>query len=167
MNRTHYKKWRQQASEYLGQWDLMDDTGALREATVVIASVVKFQPRIIRKRKQPDGTYQDEPNKRYEITFVGKRKKWLAGPVSQDAIAAMHGQYIEEWLGKKLRLYVDPNVEMGGRRVGGIRVRPTPPSDAPTADPLDRPIDDAAAERIEQARADAGFLDADEKEAAQ
>lgn len=154
LQNVHYRKWRQQASLYLGQWDLRGDDGRYFEPTVIIADVRKFEPRIIRKKKQADGTYVDEPNKRYEITFVGKRKKWLSGPVTQDTIAKMHGRNLGDWIGKPITLYVDPNVEFGGSRVGGIRVRPLAPTSEPTSDPLDRPVDEEAAERVYEARSE-------------
>jgi len=45
----------------------------------------------------------------------------------------------DEWIGKRIVLYVDPNVSYGGKLVGGIRVRkpkataPPPPPPAPVA----------------------------------
>ena len=33
----------------------------------------------------------------------------------------------DDWIGKKIVLYVDPNVEYGGRKVGGIRLRAPKP----------------------------------------
>jgi hypothetical protein len=148
---THYKKWRQEASEYLGQWDLQGADGRSLEPTVVIESVEQYQPAVIRKRKGPDGVYRDEPNRKYVIAFAGKRKKWICGPVSQDAIAAIHGTRLEGWIGQRITLYVDASVEMGGVRVGGIRVRPLAPKDEPTTDPLDRPVDDDAGARMHEA----------------
>jgi hypothetical protein len=149
--RTHYKKWRKQASDYLGQWDLQTADHRYIEPVVVIEAVEFYRPDIIRKRKQPDGTYKDEVNNKYLITFAGKRKRWIAGPVSQDAIAKLHGKNLEEWIGKKIRIYVDHSVEMSGARVGGIRVRNTIPGEEPTSDPLEKPVDDAAADRMDQA----------------
>ena len=36
----------------------------------------------------------------------------------------------DDWRGKKIVLYVDPNVEYGGRKVGGIRIRAPKPGGA-------------------------------------
>lgn len=36
-------------------------------------------------------------------------------------------RYIEGWPGKKIALYIDPNVKFMGETVEGLRVRPTPP----------------------------------------
>lgn len=169
--KTHYKKWRAEASDFIGQWDLQRDDGSYIEPIVVIAKVDKYMPRILRQVKQADGTYKTERPKRYAITFQGrdgkpKRKQWLSGPVTQDAIAKLHGQYLEDWIGKKIQLYFDPAVEMAGQRVGGIRVRPFIPGEQPTSDPLDRPVDDEAAERIHEAKGEFDDEDEDTKGAA-
>lgn len=143
---THYKSLVD--TNYLGQWDLGN-----REATVVIAKVEKFRPERQQKKRMPDGSYQLEPTKRLAISFVGKKKPWLAGPVSLKALAAMYGPEIEGWVGKSITLYVDAKVDFGGQVVGGIRVRPTPPKPGtkPTTDTLDRPVDEAKAEQIDRA----------------
>ena len=144
---THYKTLID--TVWLGQWDL-----PARDAVVTIAKVERFRPEVERKKKMPDGTYAPEPNKRLALSFVGKRKQWLAGPVSQQTIAGMYGPQIEAWIGKRISLYVDPNIKMGRVVTGGVRVRPTPPSGGATEDALDRPVDETVAEKIEQARAD-------------
>lgn len=147
---THYKTMID--TEYLGQWDIP----AGRDVTVLIAKVERWTPEVQRSKKDPkDPTRRiHEPNKRIKISFQGKKKAWLAGPVSQSAIAAMYGPHVEHWIGKAITLYVDTQVKMGRATVGGLRVRPMVPTARPTDDPLDRPVDpevraaqDAAFER--------------------
>lgn len=48
------------------------------------------------------------------ILNVGNRKRLITG----------FGDETDDWRGKQIEVYVDPNVEMGGEVVGGIRVRP-------------------------------------------
>ena len=144
--RTHWKSLVD--TSYLGQWDL--PTG--REVTVLIAKVERYTPAVKRKKKMPDGTFVDEPSKRLCIYFQGKKKPWLAGPVSQTAIANLYGPVVQDWIGKAITLYVDADVTMGRMKTGGLRVRPQIPRGTPTVDPLDRPVDPVAAERIEQAK---------------
>lgn len=49
----------------------------------------------------------------------------------------------DHWIGKKLVLYVDPNVSYAGKLTGGIRVRaPKPGSVAPTPPPAAQPLTD-------------------------
>lgn len=146
---THYKSLVE--SDYLGQWDLVDADGNPRDAVVRIQKVERWQPEVKRKKRMPDGSYKPEPNKRIKITFAGKRKAWLAGPVSQKAIADLYGPNVENWIGKAITLYPDLNVEMGGKKVGGIRVRPTVPRSAPTEAPLDNPVDPVARAKQDEA----------------
>ena len=135
--------------EFLGQWDL-EGRG---DAVVAIERVEKYAP--ARKRtKKVDGVEVEEKNKRVAVFFVGKRRGWLAGPVSQKVIAGMYGRYVEDWIGKRITLYVDPTVTFGRETTGGIRVRPTPPKlgTPTTGRTLDQPVDAAKSEQLERAR---------------
>jgi hypothetical protein len=147
---THYKSLID--TEYLGQWDLPPG----RDVVVLIAKVERWTPEVPRSKKLPDGTRIDEPNKRVKLSFQGKKKTWLCGPVSQQTIAAMYGPHIEQWIGKPVALYVDPTVKMGRTTTGGLRVRPQVPHAKATEDPMDRPVDVEAQARIAQGRIEAG-----------
>ena len=148
---THYKTLLER--EFLNQADLADGFGGFREATVEIEAVpVLYRPR---QRKK------NEKNNRFVIRFVGKRKAWLSGPATQQVIAGMYGPYLENWVGKKITLYVDPTVKFGKDTTGGVRVRPTIPGGPVTTDPLDNPVDEAGAAQREAA-ADAALGGDDE-----
>lgn len=136
---THYRSMVE--SMAIGQWDLVRADGTFLRPTVVIESVQQYVPPKRKKKKMPDGSYQDEILNKLLIRFVGKRKAWIAGPVSQQAIAGIYGPHVEGWIGKRITIYVDPSVKMGKRTVGGIRVVNTAPTEAPTDDPLDEPVD--------------------------
>ena len=138
---THYKAAIER--ENLGQADLADGFGGWREATVEIAEV----PVLYRPRKPKKG----EKKNKYLFKFVGKRKAWISGPVTQATIASLYGPFLERWQGKKITLYVDPAIMMGGVRTGGIRVRPTIPSGSLSTEPLDEPIDEEGAAAREAA----------------
>lgn len=146
--KTHFKTLVD--SDWLGQWDLP----AAQDVVVIIESVSKYVPE--RRRTVEDkrtGQKKPEPLKRLDIGFRGKRKHWLAGPVSLERLAKMYGKYIEDWIGKPIALYVDPKVQFGSETTGGVRVRPTAPrGKEPTPDPLDNPVDEAKADQLERAR---------------
>ena len=148
--RTHYRTLVE--NEYLGQWDLADGNGGFRRAVVIIERVEKWVAEVKRKKKMPDGTYRDEPSKRLKVTFRGKRKAWLAGPVSQRTIQELYGPYLEDWIGKAIALYVDQSVSFGGKKTGGLRVEPkVPRAGTVSEEPLDQPVDVEAAKRIADA----------------
>jgi hypothetical protein len=151
---------------HLGQWDFPNG----HEAVVVIESIARYVPEKKRQKrceqcrgsKEIDGKrcepcagtgYLDERTKRLLIRFRGKKKGWLAGPVSLEAIAGMYGPDTDKWIGKPLSLYVDPNVEFGKKRTGGVRCRPTPPKPGakPSEDPLDRPADPEKVRELDEA----------------
>jgi hypothetical protein len=142
----HYKTLIE--TEWLGQWDLPNG----RDVVVRIAKVERYTPEVRKKKRRADGTYEEERNKRIAISFHGKRKRWLAGPVSQAAIAKMYGNNVERWIDATIALYVDPDVRMGNDVVGGIRVRPTIPRAKETADDLDRAPPPEKVEQLERAR---------------
>jgi hypothetical protein len=155
--RTHYKRLIE--SEFLGQWDLTKTDGSMIRPTVEIESVAPYVPPVRRKKKvkyvDEKGftreAYEDERNKRLRIRFVGKKKEWLAGPVSQKVIEGMFGPIIEDWIGKKITLYVDTEVMMGRKKTGGVRCMNRAASGPVTEDALDNVPDPAVAERIADA----------------
>jgi len=66
-----------------------------------------------------------EAAKEKPVVYFNELDKGLAlNRVNADALKEVCGSSeIEEWVGKRVTLYVDPNVQYAGRRVGGIRVR--------------------------------------------
>jgi len=138
----------------LGQWDL-EGKG---DAVVVIEKVEQYVPVKVRQ-KNVDGVLVDEKRNKIKITFRGKRKVWIAGPVSQKVIAGMYGKYVEDWIGKPIALYVDPTVTFGREKTGGLRVRPVAPKGSPTARTLDQPVDQAKSEQLARAATEAGHVD--------
>lgn len=143
---THFKALIE--TDWLGQWDLPVD----RDVVVTIETVDRFNPARRLKKKMPDGSTIDEPNKRLSIGFRGKRKHWLAGPVSQKAISDLYGPHVEQWIGKQIALYVDPKVAFGRNVTGGVRVRPSIPKGRPSAEPLDNPVNEERAALIAEAK---------------
>lgn len=49
----------------------------------------------------------------------------------------------DDWTGKRVVLYTDPNISYGGKVVGGVRVRaPKPGAVKPKPEPVETPTDD-------------------------
>ena len=75
----------------------------------------------------PDGS------KRFELVLEfdnGAVKQMTCNKTNGKRIAAMHGDEIDDWKGKKITIFYDPNVEYGGEIKGGLRVKL--PEAAPT-----------------------------------
>ncbi|HEY1695171.1 MAG TPA: hypothetical protein VGG39_23545 [Polyangiaceae bacterium] len=138
--RTHYKTLID-PGDYLSISDFMLPDGTFRRATVEIESVERFRPGRVRKVKGRDGRLVPERNTKIVIGFKGKRKRLVANPTNQQTLSATFGPVIQDWLGKRVVLVVDPDVRLMGRTVGGVRVQPMIATGALTEDPLDQPVD--------------------------
>ena len=150
---THYKALLD--TNHLGQWSMFSKTtGKEIRPTVTIEAVRPYVPERRREVKLPDGRRVPEPIKRYEIRFKGIAKTWLAGPVSLATLAALYGNKPSDWIGKQVTLWHDPNVTMGRRRVGGIRILDQVPTGPDTNEPLDADADEDAARGIAEAVGD-------------
>lgn len=71
----------------------------------------------------------DQPEEiKYVLHFREKYKPWVPNIGSLDEIRAMTGSDdVDQWTGTCIVLYVNPDVEMKGKRVGGIRCRTPKP----------------------------------------
>lgn len=58
------------------------------------------------------------------MRFKGKKKGWTFGPTAWDELKELLGSdESNDWIGKKIRLWVDPSVVYQGKKVGGIRAK--------------------------------------------
>lgn len=56
-------------------------------------------------------------------TYEGE-KELLLNATNRAVLAAAFGKQPEAWIGKEIGVYFDPTVVMGGKAVGGVRVKP-------------------------------------------
>ena len=110
---THYRTLYDK--DYLGSWDLPPG----RDVTVTIDSVKGGELIAVGGKK----------NKKPILSFVGKEKKFVCNVTNAKAIAAMYGNYVEAWKGKRITLFVsqtrDPST---GGDIDCLRVRPAIPA---------------------------------------
>jgi hypothetical protein len=65
-----------------------------------------------------------EPELRWALTFNELEKPMVLNSTNGNIIASFLGsESFDEWIGKKIVLYADPNISFGGKLVGGIRAR--------------------------------------------
>jgi hypothetical protein len=75
---------------------------------------------------------EEEVEKKIVVYFSGLRadlsEKGLGmNKVNAEAVVEIaKTKIVEQWVGTRVCLYVDPNVMFGGKRVGGIRVKAVP-----------------------------------------
>jgi hypothetical protein len=72
-----------------------------------------------------------EPKPKVVLFFDGTKKGLVLNIANGDVLYDMTGQVDpEEWIGQRVELYVDDNVNYAGKRMGGVRVR------KPTGEPF-------------------------------
>lgn len=96
--------------DYLGYFDLQG-----RDVTVTISKVIGGQLTAMGGRK----------SKKPIVYFEGKEKGLICNKTNSKTIAAMYGNYVEEWVGKKITLYTSTTRNPDGTGdVECIRIRP-------------------------------------------
>lgn len=112
-------------SKYLKQSDVEEDT------TVTVRSLKRVN--VARD--------DEEPEYRWTALFKEFEKPMVLNATNIKRMAKALGDDTDEWIGKQVVVYVDPDIEFGGNIVGGLRVRATKskasaPRNAETDDPF-------------------------------
>ena len=92
----------------------------------------------IAKVGKEDVSMEDKPSEyKFCLHFKGDIKPLVLNSTNIQMIEKIHGDETDDWLGKPIVLYNDPNIMFKGELKGGIRVRkvnpeaklPPPPAD--------------------------------------
>ncbi len=92
----------------------------------------------------------EDPEYRWTIKFAEYPKPMVLNVTNLKRLAKALGDDSDEWLGKQVQLYVDPDIEFGGNVVGGLRIRAMPvarknaQARKPSEDDINAQFDDAA-----------------------
>lgn len=85
----------------------------------------------------------DTPEMKWVLSFAEEKKGMVLNGTNQQLIAkALGSEETDDWNGRKIVVYDDPNVSFGGKLVGGIRCRAprnTAAAPAPAARPATPP----------------------------
>lgn len=65
----------------------------------------------------------EDPDYRWTVKFAEFPKPMVLNVTNIRRCAKAHGNDNEDWLGKQMELYTDPDIEFGGNIVGGLRLR--------------------------------------------
>lgn len=72
-----------------------------------------------------ESLYQDGRTKTKPVLYFDEVESgWTVNKGNGKILCDLFGDETDSWVGRKIALYVDPNVEYDGDRVSGIRVRP-------------------------------------------
>ena len=115
-------------SKYLKQSDIGDDD--------IVATVAKIGRANIAKE-------DDTPEYKWLCRFEEFDKPMVLNATNIHALGEACGSDdTDDWLGKQVVVYVDPNVSYSGKRVGGIRIKAVKRQKAVTGKPASNPVAD-------------------------
>ncbi len=82
-------------------------------------------PRILTIESVEEGELQGDGGKEFKpiMHFRNFEKSMVINNVNFDTIADAYGEETDDWHGKPIEVYVDPSIQFGGKKVGGVRVR--------------------------------------------
>lgn len=94
-------------SKYLKQSDVDGE---------VIVTISKIGKGNVAQEGQPEEL-------KWMLKFSEMKKPMVLNSTNIQILGQICGRDTEEWIGKEVILYVDPNVAFGGKTVGGLRVK--------------------------------------------
>lgn len=78
----------------------------------------------------------DDPDFKWALRFEELKKPMLLNATNiKRAAKATGSPETDDWIGKKITLYFDPDVEFAGNVVGGLRIKGSAPVPAPRSQP--------------------------------
>jgi hypothetical protein len=118
-------------SKYLKQSDVED------ERVVTVAALKKVN--VARD--------DEDPEYRWTAKFNEFQKPMVLNVTNLKRLAKALGDDTDDWIGKQVILYVDPDIEFGGNVVGGLRIKQFRNAASPkraTVEDVNRKLDAAA-----------------------
>ena len=64
------------------------------------------------------------PERKYALSFVEEERKLFCNKTAVRTLRTAWSNDLDDWVGRRLRLYYDPDIYFGERKVGGLRVEP-------------------------------------------
>lgn len=64
-----------------------------------------------------------DPENKWCLHFEETEKPFVLNPTNIELIKEIHGEETDDWMGKTIVIYDDPNVFYAGKKTGGLRVR--------------------------------------------
>lgn len=96
-------------------WLAVEDLDGYGDVRVTIVDVRRYKSVTFEEGRTEKGVGA--------LRFHGKEKELTINAVRRKSLVALYGTDTMEWRDKQIVLYVDPDVKMKGKKVGGIRIR--------------------------------------------
>jgi len=137
---THWKKLID--NDYINEGDLFDDYGKPMKIVATITEITK------EKVTNPRGMSEDKP----VIHFKECKPMVLSAKENFENLEKVTGsKFHQQWVGKQVKIWYNPDVKFGGKKVGGVRIWPRKP-EKPKLTKSDTRVQKIR-ERLEQGRA--------------
>jgi hypothetical protein len=81
-------------------------------------------------------TMQQTTDTKWVLYFREHEKGMVLNTTTIRVLESAFGDDSDMWVGKRVKVYVDPNVSFQGRVVGGLRLRPPPKAGAASKPPV-------------------------------
>jgi hypothetical protein len=82
--------------------------------------------KVVSVTEEPVSLGNGESEKKWILTLSDLKPLILNTTNIKRAVAAFGSQETNDWIGKSIVAYNDPNIEYGGKLVGGVRLRAVP-----------------------------------------
>ena len=100
----------------------------------------KMRTKLLRvKKEEVRDRDTGKMKKRILVFFENINKPLVLNTTTKDTLVSAFGKNPAGWVGATVGVYVDPDVMFGGKKVGGVRLRPLHPP-APAAKPVPKPV---------------------------
>jgi len=114
--KTHWRKIINQ--DYLNESDFYNENG---DVITLIANIKSIKEQ---KVTNPGG----KTDELLVLSFNECKPLIMSAKINFKNIeSALKTPFIEEWIGKAIEIYYDPNVKFGRDKVGGVRIKPVAP----------------------------------------
>lgn len=126
--REEYEAWLDQLDKepYMKASEMIESK-YLKQSDVdgeVIATIQKIGRGNVAQEDQPEEL-------KWMVKFEEFKKPLVLNSTNIQLLEKVCGEDTDDWPGKEVILYVDPNVSYGGKLTGGIRVKSAKPAAAP------------------------------------
>lgn len=114
VSKTNWQKLKGLDNNYLSVVEFDDGQGGLKDLVLEIEDVKQEEVTSNKGRKETKTV----------VLFKGAKPLILNKTNAKTISAVLRSEYIEDWQNKKIKLFYNPDVTFGRKKVGGIRVRP-------------------------------------------
>lgn len=111
--KTHWKKLFNY--DYLGTYSLEDEKD-------VHVTITKHERKLVKSQQDPNG--EELP----VIYFKEFEKPMVLNPTNAKTIESIYGPFVEDWMNKRITLFVKKGIRAFGTTTDGLRIRPKAPN---------------------------------------